>query len=35
MEIQTTFNNEKIEELNIDGGVENVYDKNEITKQGE
>ena len=35
MEIKTTFNNEKIEELNIDGGVENVYDKNEITKQGE
>lgn len=29
-EIQTTFNEDK--ELNIDGGVENVYDKDEVAE---
>ena len=34
-EIQNKFNELSIEELNIDGGVENVCDSNEVTEQGE
>lgn len=34
-EIQTTFNESSLEELNIEGGVENVYNKNEVTEQRE
>ena len=31
-EIQTTFNEDNIDELNVDGSVENVSDKNEPTE---
>ena len=34
-EIQNKFNELSIEELNIDGGIENVCNTDEITEQGE
>lgn len=33
-ELQTTFNEAKLEELNEDGGVENVYYQDEDTREG-